>query len=165
MSNWEQDEEETHFLNVDVDVWSRSRLEPLVDALGKRVLVHHVGREGKRHGAHFSLTYSGDKDADQLTRELAILVTKLPREARRLWDQAHSRDFNVGIQAGIKPHSSEIGITPETLELVAKVRGRVVVTTYAVEIQSLSKPLRRTSRPPDAALQRTRRAPAKKPRR
>jgi hypothetical protein len=38
----------THFLNVDVDVWSKSDLQPLVAALGKKIFVHCVGAGRKR---------------------------------------------------------------------------------------------------------------------
>jgi hypothetical protein len=130
---WEQDQEETHFLNVDVAVWSRSKLEPLVAAFGRRIGVHYVGPEGKGNGAHFSLAKSFEKDANTVARQLATLVTKLPRPARRLWDGARQRDFNIGIQAGIKPHSPEYALEPETVRLVARVGGRIVVTIYAAE--------------------------------
>ena len=123
-------EDETSFLNVDLDIWSRRPLEPLVEALGKKIFVHHVGREGRRHGAHLSLSSSGQR-ADVLTRALAKLVAKLPKTARQLWDDATAREFNVGIQAGLTPFSHEIRLSPETLEIVARLRGSVVVTTYA----------------------------------
>jgi len=38
----------TRFLNVDVDVWSKSDLQPLVAALGKKIFVHCVGAGRKR---------------------------------------------------------------------------------------------------------------------
>jgi hypothetical protein len=38
-------QESTRFLNVDHDMHSRARLEQLIEAFGKRVLVHHVGPE------------------------------------------------------------------------------------------------------------------------
>jgi hypothetical protein len=123
-------EGETSLLNVDLDVWSRRPLEPLVEALGKKILVHHVGREGRRHGAHVSLS-SERPSADALTRALARLVEKLPKAARKLWDGATAREFNVGVQAGLTPFSHEIRLTAETLEMVAQLGGTVVVTTYA----------------------------------
>jgi hypothetical protein len=129
-------EGETSFLNVDLDVWSRRPLEPLVEALGKRIIVHHVGREGRRHGAHVSFSGFG-QSADALTRALARLVEKLPEPARTLWDGATAREFNVGIQAGLTPFSHEIRITAETLEMVARLGGTVVVTTYAPEQPSM----------------------------
>ncbi len=43
----ERDRSSTHFLNVDLDIYSRSRLQPLVDAFGKRVMVLHTDRAGR----------------------------------------------------------------------------------------------------------------------
>ena len=123
-------EGETSFLNVDLDIWSRRPLEPLVEALGKKILVHHVGKEGRRQGAHLSLSRCG-QSADARTRALARLVEKLPKAARKLWDDATAREFNVGIQAGLTPFSHEIRLSAETLEMVARLGGSVVVTTYA----------------------------------
>jgi hypothetical protein len=51
-----------------------------------------------------------------------------------VWNQAYRRDFNVGIQAGLKPHSYELSLKPETLKLVSSVNARVVVTIYAAEV-------------------------------
>lgn len=149
MLKWSQDPEETHFLNVDLDVWSRSPLDALVAAFGRAVFVHYVGPEDKRYGAHLSVAGGGD-DADVLTRKLIRLVMKLPRGARKLWDQAQAREFNVGVQGGVKPHCYEIRIKPETLELVARLRGRMVVTIYAAEVQARQpiKPSGKKSRPP-----------------
>ncbi len=122
----------TQFLNVDLDVYSTRPLEPLVAALGKRVLVHYVGREGRRYSAHLCL--AGDSEnPDTTARALAKLVEKLPKHARRLWDTASAREFNVGIQAGLTPHAHELRISPATLEIIARLTGRIVVTTYSPE--------------------------------
>ncbi|RPJ81344.1 MAG: hypothetical protein EHM13_10570, partial [Acidobacteria bacterium] len=56
-------EGETAFLNVDVDVYSASSLDVLAGALGPRVSVHFVGREGRRHSAHFALYAARNVDA------------------------------------------------------------------------------------------------------
>jgi hypothetical protein len=123
--------DETLFLNVDVDVYSKTSLQSLVAALGRKVIVHHVGREGRIQSAHFSLASTYRDDADTLAYRLARLVTRLPPAARQSWDRARRRDFNLGIQAGIAPYSHEIALTRRTLQRVVAVGGRVVITTYA----------------------------------
>jgi hypothetical protein len=122
---------ETRFLNVDVDVWSRSDLQPLVAALGRKILVHYVGRERREQSAHFSLASAHAKDADAIIRRLVALIEALPSPARQLWNRA--RDFNIGIQAGTEPYSHELAVRDSTLALVAGVRGRIVITTYGRE--------------------------------
>jgi hypothetical protein len=135
MPSWSLEEYETHLLNVDVDVWARFPLDLMVAAFGERVFVHYVGSEGKMFGAHFSIP-GGGRDVDKLTQKLAALVTKLPRAAKVLWNRAISREFNIGIQAGVKPHSSELRLEHTTLAAVARVHGRLVITTYAPEVRS-----------------------------
>jgi hypothetical protein len=126
--------EDTVFLNVDLDILSRIPLESLVEAFGQKVIVLHVGRWGRRYGARVEMADSGhQQDADRLVRRLVGLVKKLPRSIRRLWKEAQSREFNVGIQAGLKPRVFELRFQPATLEAVAAVGGRIVITVYAAE--------------------------------
>ena len=130
MAGW-TGEEETAFLNVDLDIRSRAPLEPLAAAFGKQVGVHYVGPEGAGHGAHFDLADSHQKGADTLLRDLVKLVRRLRGRPRKLWQEAETRDFNIGIQAGIRPHAYELGLAPETIRSVAGVGGRLVITVYA----------------------------------
>ncbi len=151
---------DTCFLNVDLDVLSRRRLEPLATALERRGLfVHYVGPEGARQGAHFSLTsIAGVSSADALMRKLAGHITALPPAVRVLWDNAASRTFNIGIQAGIQPPSHEICIASQTLALVAALGARVVITTYSSEVLapgSTRTPVEGAT-PPNPGMQRTR---------
>jgi hypothetical protein len=130
-----QADNETHFLNVDVDVWAKWDLQPLVAALGDKVFVHYVGSEGGEHSAHFSLASAYGKDANTIMRLLVGLIENLPSRAWQLWNRARARDFNIGIQGGIKPFSHEIAFEESTLRLVGSVRGRIVITTYAVPVE------------------------------
>lgn len=123
----------THFCNVDLDIFSRARLEPLVAAFGDSVFVHYVGPERGMFGAHVALPSYG-QSADTLTRDLCRLVARLPPGARRLWNRAKRREFNVGVEAGWEPHSHEIHLEESTIEWVARLGGSIVITTYAPEV-------------------------------
>ena len=129
------DEEATNFLNVDLDVYSESRLEPLVAAFGDEVCVHYIGREGSRYGAHLELGFP--RSADTGIKALAALVRRLPTSARKLWKNAQVKDFNIGIQGGIKPHCCEFPLSLDTLSAVVKLGARVVITVYAAEPKSV----------------------------
>jgi hypothetical protein len=130
-----------HFMNVDLDVHSSSPLEPLATAFGNAVAVLYVGGGEKNFAAHFEIADSYEKDADTLMQEFVELIRELPPGARRLWNGATSRDFNIGIQSARKPHCHELRLRAETLAAVAGVRGSVVITTYAPtpEISSARK--------------------------
>jgi hypothetical protein len=124
-------DDNTTFLNVDLDIWSSSPLEPLVKAFGRKVVVLHVGKEGRRHGAHLELAASGDRDnADQLIRSFVTLVKKLPRSSRTLWNRAQVREFNVGIQAATKPFNYDLRLQQKTLQAMASVNARLGITVY-----------------------------------
>jgi hypothetical protein len=125
--------DQTYFLNVDLDVFSRSSLEPLAAAFGSKVIPLYVGPHGSRYRAHFELGGSHRKSADALIVGLVQLVRNLPRAARLVWNQAYRRDFNIGIQGGFKPHCYELPLKAETLKLVSSVNARVVVTIYAAD--------------------------------
>ena len=128
---------ETYFLNVDLDVFATSPLEPLAAALGAGVSQLYVGPHGNRFRAHFELRTSPRKGADALIVGLAQLVKRLPAKARRVWNQAYRRDFNIGIQAGFAPDSYELFLKPETLRLASSVNARIGVTIYAANARRL----------------------------
>ena len=126
----EVDASDTRFLNIDLDIWSRSPLDVLADAFGTRVCVLHVGREGRLFSAHVELA-TLSRDPDRLIRRFVALVRDLPRAARRLWNQARVREFNLGIQAGTNPYSYGLRLEPETLRAMASVDARFGLTVYA----------------------------------
>jgi hypothetical protein len=124
----------TRFLNVDLDIFAKVPLDAIVEAFGDDVIVLHAGRRGRRYSAHVELSHSGRESAqqaDRVVRQLVRLVDRLPRRARRLWNQADAREFNLGIEAAARSRVFELRLHPATLEAVAKVDGRIVVTVYA----------------------------------
>jgi hypothetical protein len=122
----------TEYLNVDLDIYSRSDLQPLIDALGEKVFVLHAGRDNRTYLAHLELarTYRGP---DAAIRAYCSLVQRLPAPARRLWNRAFRRDFHIGVQAGTAPHAWELAVQAETLRLAAASGARIVFTVYTLE--------------------------------
>jgi hypothetical protein len=120
----------TQFLNVDLDLYSRSDLVPLVDAIGRRVIVLHVGRVGRSYRARLEVSRR-TTTADSTIREFCRLIGKLPVPARRLWDGADRRSFSIGVQAGAQPHASDFVVKAETVAAVAELGGEIVVTVYS----------------------------------
>ena len=70
---------------------------------------------------------------DQEIRRFVAMVRRLPRAARRLWDGAQSRTFDIGVQARKTPRSAVFTLSAATIAAVASVGGRIAVTTYAPE--------------------------------
>jgi hypothetical protein len=130
------------FLNVDVDVFSKTPLDSLVAAFGREVCVNYVGRERRRYSAHFSLYEP--RNADAAVRQLAQLITKLPRPARQLWNQASNRVFNVGFQSGFRPQALETAIGIAAVKAAARLGASLTVTIYAAQETSPKGSVRRS---------------------
>jgi len=140
---YEPTEIRTAFLNVDLDIWSRTPLERLVTAFGRQVIVLNVGEENGRWGAHLEHATNGSRsDVDTAIQRLVRMVERLPSDVRKVWDRAERREFNVGIQSGVTPYASEFRVEPGTLEAIARVNARLVVTVYGAATARMAKPRR-----------------------
>jgi hypothetical protein len=128
------DDEPTHFITVDLEIFSKRKLKALVTALHEKVVVLHEGRWGHRY--HASVNGSGYRGntrltADQEIGELLGLIDILRAGARRLWDRADARIFDIGVQAGFHPHSHALKLSSRTIRRLANAHATVAVTTYA----------------------------------
>ena len=131
-------------MNVDLDIVAHVPLDGLVEAMGERAFVLYIGNKGRKYEAHVELASSPmGMPADRTIMGLVSLVKGLPRRYRRIWDSAKSRVFNVGIEAGLEPHSYALRLDQRTIDAVAEVRGDVVVTVYAPDVNRSSMPLRK----------------------
>jgi hypothetical protein len=78
------------------------------------------------------MSYSSARTADQTAMEFVEVVEKLPKSARRCWDQASKRTWDLGIQAGLAPQNFEdVTLRTETLHAIARVGGRLQITLRA----------------------------------
>jgi hypothetical protein len=125
-------EELTHFLNVDLDIYSKYDLQPLVTAMGDKIFVLHVGRHKRTYRAHLELAGSRlSESPDSIISQFCALIGTVPRAAAEVWDAAKVRDFNIGVQGGTQPNSFEIALAPETVRAASEVNARIVLTVYA----------------------------------
>jgi hypothetical protein len=129
----------TQFLNVDLDISSRSDLRPLVEALGPRMIKLHAGRERGRHIARLALARTM-KNADATIRRLCKLIADLPPGLRRVWDAASTRDFSIGVQAGREPMACDFTVEPATVKAAADLNARIVFTVYAPDVGQSDSP-------------------------
>jgi hypothetical protein len=128
------DADETEFLNVDLEVFSRETLAPFAGALGRSWHILHVGHWGRRHAACLELTASGyGQGADAIILRMTRLLNKMPRSAKVLWNRAQARQFNIGVEAAVRSRTFELHLRPDTLQAVARLGGKLVVTVYAPE--------------------------------
>jgi hypothetical protein len=80
------------------------------------------------------LVFSGrghPRTADATANELVEQVNAFPSLARRSWDLASKRTFDIGVQGGIGPRAFEkVQLSPETLARVASIGARIKLTVY-----------------------------------
>ena len=120
----------TEFLNVDLDVVAGRSLSPLAAALERGARLLYSGRTtGRRYMIRAELP-DQPGNADEAIRGLAALVRKLPPTARRLWNQASRRAFDIGIQPHAEPACSQYSIEPTSLASAAQVKAEIVITVY-----------------------------------
>lgn len=123
------------FLNVDLDIYSGSDLQPLVNGFGKKVIALHVGRERRRYSAHLELAaYQKNPSADSTIRAFCNLIRALPKTKRELWNGAKTREFSVGVQAGRRPFACDFRIEAQTVKALAELDALIVLTIYGSEM-------------------------------
>lgn len=119
------------FLNVDLDIRSRESLEPLLKEWGERARIPDAKPPDKARWILVNVL-SQPKTAEAAIHALLRLVNKLPKAGRYAWNNASSRIFDIGIQAGIAPHPfEEVHLSPSTLRELARLKGSILVTVYA----------------------------------
>ena len=121
------------FLNVDLEVGARTRaiLAPLLDALDSTLFTLFRGRIRGLYRAHYE-TEACSRDASSTIHALATAIEAVGAPARRAWDRAAMRDFNVGIELARGVRSVELAIDPRAIGRVAALGGRIAVTAYQV---------------------------------
>jgi len=130
--------DETHFANVDLDIHSRSDLEPIAAAMGDKVNVLFVGRVRRHYEAHLELSRI-TQTADSTIRGFCALIRQLPKAGRRLWDNATIREFNIGIQSQMKPIAFEITIGEAAVKEASERNARIGFTIYSPAIETLGQ--------------------------
>jgi hypothetical protein len=119
----------THFLNVDLDIYSSRDLHPLVKAFGSEVIVLYVGRERGKYVAHLEISRH-TTTADSTIRAFCRLIEGLPEAQRRLWNNATVRSLSIGIRAGKQPNPRDFTIRPGTIQALSEVAAQIVLTIY-----------------------------------
>ncbi len=92
----------THFLNVDLELTAPFDLQPLADAFEPKASALYVGWRGRSFFATLELNiYRRNWNPDLAIREQCKCIRAMPLSARKLWKQVKTRDFSIGIGAGV----------------------------------------------------------------
>jgi hypothetical protein len=126
------------FRNVDLHIRSRRSLLPLLEAWPSAQAPTRVGTAAPRW---LVLNGPGGKTATETVEKLLRLVHVLPRRARRCWNEAATRTFDIGVQAGLGPQSfEEVQLDRNTLAAISRVGGQLLSTIYAPSTETINSP-------------------------
>jgi hypothetical protein len=117
------------FINVDLDVESVDELQLLAAAMEP----HAYSLTRPPGQASFEVNEADPKDPEAVILEFTRIVKSLPPEARRVWDGASKRVFDVGMQSGRHPSSVSCRIGVNTLREAADIDADIVITIYALD--------------------------------
>jgi hypothetical protein len=117
------------FLNVDLEIFSRSSLEPLVAAFGKKVLVLYLGPEFGLNKAVLEIP-GRSKSPDFCILRFCRMINSLPIRERAIWSSARSRTFDIGIEAPPKARIYWSPISEKAIQAAAEVNARIAISVY-----------------------------------
>jgi hypothetical protein len=128
------------FLNVDLEVGARTRaaLAPLLDAL--RMVELFRGRIGRLYRVHYEV-HVCTRDASSTIDALADRIEALRPPARRAWNAAPMRDFNIGVELDRGVRNIELALDRDAVRRVIALGGRIVFTAY--QVVAMQAPRRR----------------------
>jgi hypothetical protein len=122
-----------YFLNVDLDIVSRTRLDSVAAALGKKVIVLYSGPIARQKYILVLESSRCHKGPDATIHALCSAVERLSPAGRRLWS-GNKRDFNVGYELRASESRSTFTLRPDTLQRIAGLGASLTVTYYRGQI-------------------------------
>lgn len=125
------------YLNVDVEVYSRIDLTPLREELGDRVDVMFCG-ETEPGKYLLSIELAGvynESEVEHTAKSLCHLIEDLSAPAKKAWDSADDRVFDVGFDAVIDSRCGQALLSPETLQKIGRLNARLAVSIYTTSLQ------------------------------
>lgn len=120
----------THFLNVDLEIESHHNLQPIVDDFGDDVRNLYCGETQGHYLATFELRGASGTDPDSIIYSFCTLIESLDDEAKKLWESAFTKVFDIGYEGGSEPSSYSSEIRVGTIERVALLGASIRVTIY-----------------------------------
>ena len=168
-----------YFINVDLEVSSRTDLAVFAEAVATKAVVLYVGKVRRRFLVNLEARSSRLSSPEKAIWAPLEVVKSLPPSARAAWKSAQSRVFNVGYQGGefvTLLHERPIGsgcwyakdprhaaspcessFSPELLKAVAAVGGSIATTIYPPtrEVPSRRQKAVGSSALPSPSIERT----------
>jgi len=119
------------YLNVDLEIESRGKLDAVIAELGPKFLELWNSRHRGVHHLHYNAGITTTPAKNML--ELIRAIDKMPPAAKKQLAAAKRKELNIGVQAGDDPSAwSPVPLDPKTLAACVKYDLAVGFTVYAV---------------------------------
>jgi hypothetical protein len=142
--------EDFHFINVDLELASSEDLTPLITELQANDRMWagnlHLFEEGEPktavtlvigwyHKEEDIFQSYNDKDdlvggVNVLLSAFCTLLEEASPETRRIWNDCHKKDFDIGFQGGNTVKSFHTQIEAETIQRCAELGATITITVY-----------------------------------
>jgi hypothetical protein len=118
------------FANVDLDIYSKTDLQPLVDALGDNVIEMWVGRVRRTYEAHLELGWEPRRTPTSIILRFCKLINALPPAQQQIWNAARTKSFDIGIEGPKRNSHYWAAVNPEAVRAAAEVGAQIAITVY-----------------------------------
>jgi hypothetical protein len=71
--------------------------------------------------------------------EFAKLLDGLSPAAKAVWTNAKAKEFDIGIQGGLKPNPAEWVLDHRVIDVVARLGAHIRITVYSPELPPLTR--------------------------
>jgi hypothetical protein len=120
-----------YFLNVDLDIESKTSLAPLLREFGDRVSVMFSGRIGTRYCLFLEIAGASRTGLEKTINGLCALIEGITPRSRKVWDQAHRKQFDIGYEARLaSQRANHFRVRTRTLRRIVNLGASLAVTFY-----------------------------------
>lgn len=116
------------FLNVDLEITSRSKLDALAEELGDRIGVLFIGKIKSRYRLSFEIS-GVHRDPDSTILSLCRLIESLSKESRARWDAAN-KVFDLGFESSEADCRAAFSLRRKTVQAISQLSAEIGVTVY-----------------------------------
>lgn len=127
------------YLNIELEVRASYDLKELCAALGPTFVANYCDSPEPSKfflSGSIVLPDTSDREPDCTAVGLCHLVEHLSCEARKLWDEANDRVFDIGLDANLDRRCIVDLLASETLARMAKIGVRLAVSVYALDLEN-----------------------------
>lgn len=136
--DYEKNEQDICFANVDLEIKSKEDLQPLINGFGGDVdiLFHDWLKDGFNFA---SLEIHLDKfepaiygEPDETIKAFCSVIENLSDDSREIWNNCAEKIFNIGFESGNTEKCFDANIETETIKRIAEIGANIKITIYPV---------------------------------